>query len=111
MGHITPKAYKNLQVRLDRHAQGAPESETLYKILEVLFTEKEAELVAKLPFDYFTIKKASQRFKKNIAETEKILNDLADKGILLDMENKKERVFILAPTMAGFFEFSLMRTD
>ena len=111
MGHITSKSYKNLQSRLDRHVQGAPESETLYKILEVLFTEEEAELVSKLPIRGFTIKKAAQRFKKDTAETEKILNELADKGILLDIENKKERFFILAPTMAGFFEFSLMRTD
>ena len=111
MGHITSKSYKNLQIRLDRHVQGAPESETLYKILEILFTEKEAELVAKLPIRFFTIKEAAKRFKKDLTETEKILNGLADKGILLDLENNKKRVFILAPTMAGFFEFSLMRTD
>ena len=79
MGHITSKSYKDLQTRLDRHVQGAPESETLYKILEILFTEKEAEFVSKLPFGHFTIKEISLRFKKNIAKTEKILNDLADK--------------------------------
>jgi len=111
MGHITSKSYKNLQARLDRHVQGAPESETLYKILQILFTEKEAELVAKLPIRFFTIEEASKRFKKDLTETEKILNGLADKGILLDLENNKKRVFILAPTMAGFFEFSLMRID
>ena len=111
MGHITSKSYKNLQARLDRHVQGAPESETLYKILEILFTEEEAELTAKLPIRFFTIKEAAKRFKKNLAETEKILNGLANKGILLDMANRKKRTFILAPTMAGFFEFSLMRTD
>lgn len=111
MGHITSKSYKNLQIRLDRHAQGAPGSETLYKILEILFTEKEAGLVAKLPIRFFTIKEAAKRFKKDLVETEKILNGLADKGVLLDLENRKKRIFILAPTMAGFFEFSLMRTD
>lgn len=111
MGHITSKSFRDLQIRLDRHAQGAPESDILYKILEILFTEKEAGLVAKLPVRFFTVEEAVKRFKKNPEETEKILNGLADKGILLDMENNKQRAFVLAPTMAGFFEFSLMRTD
>lgn len=111
MGHITSKAYKNLQKRLNRHAQGAPESEVLYRILEILFTEEEAVFVSNLPIRFFTIKEAAVRIKKDEVETEKILNSLADKGILLDIENDKRRAFVLAPTMAGFFEFSLMRTD
>ncbi|MFH1030795.1 MAG: hypothetical protein V1770_06085 [bacterium] len=53
MGHVTSKSYKLLQKRLDRHAQGAPESETLYKILEILFTKEEAECVSKLPIRFF----------------------------------------------------------
>ena len=40
-----------------------------------------------------------------------MLDGLADKGILLDMNSGQTRAYILAPTMAGFFEFSLMRLD
>jgi Pyruvate/2-oxoacid:ferredoxin oxidoreductase delta subunit len=111
MGHITSKKYRDLQARLDKHAQGAPESETLYKILQLLFTEEEAGFAAKLPMRFFTIAEAAQRFKLDHEATEKILNNLADKGILLDVENERTRAFALSPTMAGFFEFSLMRTD
>lgn len=110
MGHIA-QSYKDLQKRLDRHAQGAPESETLYKILEILFTEEEAKYVSKLPIRFFTIEEASFRLKKDYSITEKILDTLAEKGILFDFEKGKIRAFALAPTMAGFFEFSLMRTD
>ena len=35
--------------RLNRFPQGAPPSELLYRILELLFSEREAELVAQLP--------------------------------------------------------------
>ncbi len=111
MGHITRDSYKSLQKRLDAFAQGGPESESLYKILEILFSKEEAELVSKIPMQMFTIKKASKRWKKNLKETEALLNKLADKGLVLDIEEKGERKFILAPPMAGFFEFSLMRTD
>lgn len=42
MGHITSKdAYKSLEERINWFTQGAPASDTLYKILQVLFTEKE----------------------------------------------------------------------
>ena len=50
MGHLTTKdAYKNLEERINWFTQGAPASETLYKILQVLYTEKEAKWVALLP--------------------------------------------------------------
>lgn len=42
MSHIVGKsAYKSLEDRINRFPQGEPPSETLYKILEVLFNEKD----------------------------------------------------------------------
>ena len=58
MGHLTSKdAYKTLDDRLNLFPQGAPPSESLYQILRVLFTEKEAQMVSQLPIRPFTIKK------------------------------------------------------
>ena len=60
MGHLTSKdAYKSLEDRINWFTQGAPASGTLTKILEVLFTEKEARQVAMLPIRPFTLKKAA----------------------------------------------------
>ena len=60
MSHVVGKsAYKSLEERLNRFPQGAPASETLYKILEMLFDKKEAELVAQLPIKAFTTEKAA----------------------------------------------------
>ena len=60
MGHITSKdAYKSLEKRINWFTQGAPASDTLYKILQVLFTEKEAKVMAMLPVRPFTLKKAA----------------------------------------------------
>ncbi|MFC1691719.1 4Fe-4S binding protein [Nanoarchaeota archaeon] len=111
MGHVTSKSYYNLQKRLDKSPQGTPASESLFKILEILFTEKEAELVSVLPLKFFTVEKAAKIWKKPEKETMSILDGLADKGILLDLANEKTKSYVLAPPMAGFFEFSLMRTD
>lgn len=100
-----------MQKRLDDAAQGAPDSKTLYKIIELLFTEEEAKLTSILPINFFTVEKASCLWRKTEEETLQVLNSLADKGILLDITKGSEQRFILAPTMAGFFEFSLMRID
>ncbi|KKR04209.1 MAG: Dissimilatory sulfite reductase (Desulfoviridin), alpha/beta subunit [Parcubacteria group bacterium GW2011_GWC2_39_14] len=111
MGHVTSKNYLHLQERLDRNAQGAPASEALFKILEVLFTPDEADRVAHLPVKPFTVKDASKRWKMSEAASQKILDELADKGLLLDTTHDGVRKYVLPPTMAGFFEFSMMRTD
>ncbi len=111
MSHMVGKsAYKKLEERLNRFPQGAPPSETLYKILSILFNEKEAELVSQLPIKPFTINTASRIWKLNKANTEKVLDELAGRAILLDSEHNGIKKYILPPPMAGFFEFSIMRT-
>lgn len=110
MSHKTAKsAYKNLEERLNQFPQGAPPSETLYKILSILFSEKEAEVVAQLPIKPFTVEKASKILNRNKVETKKILEELAGRAILLDSEYNGIKKYILPPPMAGFFEFSMMR--
>ena len=111
MGHLTSRdAYKNLEDRINWFTQGAPASPTLTKILEVLFTEKEARQVAMLPIRPFTLKKAASVWGISEAEAEKMLDGLCEKGLMVDSYNKGVRQFVLPPPMIGFFEFALMRT-
>lgn len=111
MSHIVGKsAYKSLEERLNRFPQGAPSSDTLYKILEILFDKKEAELVAQLPIKPFSAEKAAKIWGMKIGEATKVLDTLSSKAILLDVEHDGKRTFIMPPPMAGFIEFSMMRT-
>jgi ferredoxin len=110
MSHVTLKnSYKTLSDRLNLFPQGAPPSELLFQILEVLFTKDEAALVALLPIKPFNVAAAAKVWKKPTAESRKILETLASRGMLLDMEMRGEQIFVLPPPMAGFFEFSMMR--
>jgi len=95
--------------RLNRFPQGATPSRLLYRILELLFTEKEARYVALLPIRPFTVEKASRAWGLSVAESERLLDSLAEKGILLDIEENGRTTYVLPPPMAGFFEFSMMR--
>jgi ferredoxin len=111
MGHLTSKNYLDLQKRLERSTQGAPASDALFKILEILFSEQEAALASVLPLNVFSLDKATKIWHKSISESKTILDNLATKGLLLDIAKGDKQYYVLAPTMAGFFEFSLMRTD
>src|SRR5512142_2390936 len=110
MSHTTLRSgYTELIERLNRFPQGAPPSDTLYKILQILFSEREAQLVAYLPIKPFTAEKASQVWKMDLTQTHKVLDELASRAILVDVERKGKTTYVLPPPMAGFFEFSMMR--
>jgi Na+-translocating ferredoxin:NAD+ oxidoreductase RNF subunit RnfB len=82
----------------------------LHGILEMLFSEREAGLVALLPIKPFTAEQAALVWKLTEPEARRILEELAGRAILLDIENRDgELQYVLPPPMAGFFEFSLMR--
>ena len=67
MGHNTAKkGYDKLVERLNKFPLGAPPSETLYKILNVMFSEEEALLVSKLPIKPFTAKVSSKSLGKSV---------------------------------------------
>ena len=111
MAHMTGKsAYKKLEERLNKFPQGTPPSASLNKILSIIFKEKEVELVSQLPIKPFTVNTASRIWKLDKSQTEKILDNLASRAILLDSEHRGVKKYILPPPMAGFFEFSMMRT-
>ena len=110
MAHLTSRgAYQNLVERLNRFPQGAPPSDLLYRILQMLFSEEEAQRVALLPIKPFRTDDAARIWMVTAAEARSILDKLADRGLLIDVDQDGESIYSLPPPMAGFFEFSMMR--
>ncbi len=110
MAHaVSHSAYRRLTDRLNRFPQGAPPSELLTQILMVLFDRREAELVSLLPIRPFTVSQAAGIWKRPEPKARKILDQLAEKALLVDFEVNGDMHYVLPPPMAGFFEFSLMR--
>jgi Pyruvate/2-oxoacid:ferredoxin oxidoreductase delta subunit len=107
--HTAREAYQKLTERINRFPQGAPPTELLFRILEVLFTPAEAELVALLPMKPFTAAAAARLWKKPETEARNLLEALASRGMMLDIETRHGQTFVMPPPMAGFFEFSMMR--
>jgi len=110
VAHATSRSgYQHLVERLNRFPQGAPPADLLYRILALLFSEREAGLVALLPIRPFTLETAARAWKTTPAETEKTLEALSSRALLIDARRNGEATWVLPPPMAGFFEFSMMR--
>ncbi|WP_277656899.1 4Fe-4S dicluster domain-containing protein [Seleniivibrio woodruffii] len=111
MAHHTAKhGYSSLAERLNRFPLGAPPSESLYKILSILMSEKEAGLIAQLPIKPFRAETAADIWKVSVTEARNQLDALCDRALLLDIIENGQMTYVLPPPMAGFFEFSMMRT-
>jgi ferredoxin len=108
--HLSRSVYDRLTERLNRFPQGAPPSEHLFRILSILFSEREAALVSVLPIRPFTVARAAAVWKVGEAEATRVLDELSSRALLVDLETPQGRQFVLPPPMAGFFEFSMMRT-
>ena len=110
MAHATARSgYHDLVDRLNRFPQGAPPADLLFRILRILFSEREAELVARLPIRPFTAGTAARAWKMTPDEARPILEALAERALLVDAVRGGETRWVLPPPMAGFFEFSMMR--
>lgn len=107
--HHNTSLHARLADRLNQFPQRAPLSDSLLNILRILVSEQEAGLIAQLPIKPFTIARAAAIWKLSKAQAQNILETLASRAILLDIEQQNEQWYCLPPPMAGFFEFALMR--
>jgi ferredoxin len=106
---IKANNYTKLTKRINLLPQGAVATDLLFEILKILFSEKEAGLVSVLPIKPFNARTAARIWKISEVDASIILNDLADRGLLTDIEKSDGILYSMPPPMAGFFEFSLMR--
>lgn len=110
MGHVEAnQTYAHLQAKLDRMPVGAPENETIYKILKMLYTREDAELAVQMPLRLSSLNDLTRKLKQPAPALRHRLESMADRGLVVDLEVKGEMHYILAPTIVGFFEFSMMR--
>ena len=112
MGHHSHhKAYKDLQLQIDKTHTGYPESELSLSVLRLIFSPEEAELVSRMPLQLRTARFIARRVGRDEAEVTRMLERMADKGLILDVHNpaKDRMYYCVAPPVVGFVEFTLMR--
>lgn len=111
MGHTVGKdVYRKLGKKIDGLETRAPWNDTLYAILKELYTHDEAELIVKMPYglaNFAQIKKATGHENAGL---QKLLDNLCDKGLIMDIYMNNEYYYIISPLIIGIFEFTMMRT-
>lgn len=112
MGHLTmakEEVYRALAKRLDKNPVGAPVNETLMKILHIMFTETQAMIGSKFPAGMVKLEKLVEITGIPAEELKGHLNDMADKGLVIDVPRHDSFYYMATPLVIGFFEYTFMR--
>ncbi len=112
MGHtIEAKAevYRALAERLNKNPVGAPLNEVLMEILHRLYTVTEAEVGSKFPLLPMPLDRIAEATGYKEDELKGILENMAAKGLVLDLPRRDGTLYMLAPMVVGFFEYTFMR--
>lgn len=95
--------------RLNKYPVGLPDSTKLRQILSLLFAEQEAYIASCFPLEEATLAELSQATKITPEDLKPQLEQMAEKGLLLDLPYEGETFYLLMPGLIGFFEFSFMK--
>lgn len=99
--------YRQLQRRLDRMPQGAPDTPAFRAILRLLFTPEEAELAVRMP-TLCTRKALARAVGRDESDIDEAITRMAARGTVFDVERRGERWVMLAPVVVGFYETTFM---
>jgi len=113
MGHIVvdhkEEVFGVLADRLNSNPVGAPVNEVLMQILHRLYTESEAMVGSKFPMVPMKLDKIASITGMEEEGLLQTLDNMANKGLVLDLPLRDGTYYMLAPMMIGFFEFTFMR--
>lgn len=112
MGHLVhqkEEVYQLLAQRLNKNPVGVPVNDTLMTILHRLYTEAEAMVGGKFPVAPMTLDQIAAVTGIDEQRLQRILDGMADKGLVLDIPRKDTIFYLLAPMVIGFFEYTFMR--
>lgn len=95
--------------RLNRYPIGLFDNEKLRRILAHLFSEDEAYVASRFPLQESTIGELRRATGIEKEKLLAILEAMADKGLIMDLQYGKTTYYLLMPGLIGFFEFTFMK--
>lgn len=115
MGHLVSGKSHLIPLidRLNRYPIGLVDNEKLREILALLFSEEEASIAAQFPLSETTAEELSTITGIPLNNLTPKLEQMADKGLVVDTPCGDTTYWMLMPGLIGFFEFTFMkkRTD
>lgn len=113
MGHHvgTKSSIVPLIDRLNKYPVGLPDHEKLREILALLFAENEAYIASLFPLEEATLTELSAATGIIAAELLPQLEQMCDKGLVMDLPYEGQTYYLLMPGLIGFFEFTFMKSS
>ncbi len=106
-GHDNNKVYDHLLNRLDANPVTIPKTPLVKQVLSLLFNNEEAELLCSMPGEFASVDAISKISGFPFNKAEKMLEKMADRGMVFDFDRNGEKFYLLLPAIPGFIEFSL----
>ena len=95
--------------RLNKYPIGLPDSDTLRRILAILFSEEEAYIASRFPLTEATLPELVRATGWEGERLRARLETMADKGLVFDSTYGGKTYYLLLPGLIGFFELSFMK--
>jgi Na+-translocating ferredoxin:NAD+ oxidoreductase subunit B len=110
---MSENVFTRLREQLDQYSVGFPETASgiEIEILKRLFTEEEAEMYLKMSLMLEPPENVAERIKGDADAVGKLLERMAEKGLLFRMRDKGEVKYGAAPFVVGIYEYQLNTMD
>ncbi len=95
--------------RLNKYPIGLPDTEKLRQILAIVFSEEEAFVASRFPLEEATLKELVRATGWDADRLESKLEEMANKGLVMDTTYGGKTFYLLMPGLIGFFEFTFMK--
>ncbi|SMF32495.1 ATP-binding protein [Desulfovibrio gilichinskyi] len=111
MGHIIGKdIYRQLGQKVDNTTVRMPWSESLHVLLKSLYSPAQADIIVRMPYRPSSLSRIVKLTGIDQKKLQPMLEDMCCKGLICDMWEKDEYLYMISPFVIGFFEFTMMRT-
>jgi ferredoxin len=95
--------------RLNKYPIGLVDNDKLRQILALLFSEDEAFVASRFPLEEATLGELCKRTGWDQIRLSATLEQMADKGLVMDLPYADTTYYLLMPGLIGFFEFTFMK--
>ncbi len=95
--------------RLNKYPIGLPDSDKLRRILAILFSEEEAFIASRFPLTEATLAELVRATGWDSSKLKDKLEEMAEKGLVMDSTYGGKTFYLLLPGLIGFFELTFMK--
>jgi Na+-translocating ferredoxin:NAD+ oxidoreductase RNF subunit RnfB len=110
MGHLVGNSiYKKLGKKIDGFSYRTPWNEKLHLILKELYSEEDADVIIKMPYFFSNLDRIAVITGYDRSRLRGILENLANRGLVIDILANGDNHYTVSPVLIGIFEFTMMR--